>query len=351
MNLRRIGHLASALVALTALAVLGAAAPAAADPPRPTDYQSRIDAITPDVEGIDVRIVGGDSFLELTAEPGTEVVVLGYDGEPYLQFLADGTVQENQRSAATYLNESRYGRPGEVEVPPDLSEDDEPVWETVATGGTHAWHDHRVHWMSPDKPPGFEAGDVIQTQDVNLLVEGEPVAVTVSVLLADPISPLPWMALAVVSAGAVALVGWRRGSLAVSIGAAAVASALAAVAGQAELSEAPAGAGASPLVIVVPAIGLVAALVAAILLWRGARSLAGVSLLASAACLGGWAVLRLLVLFKPVLPTSLPEGLDRAATALAIGVAVGVAALVLHSGAVAAAPLTDDDEPMPGTAS
>ena len=61
-------------------------------------------------------------------------------------------------------------------------------------------------------------------------------------------------------------------------------------------------------------------------------------------------MLRLLVLFKPVLPTSLPDGVDRAATALAIGVAVAVAALVLHSGAVAAAPLTDDD-PVPGTAS
>lgn len=348
MEPRRIGPLVGALVALSALVVLGAASPAAADPPRPTDYQSRIDAVTPEVDGIDVRIIGGDSFLELTADPGVEVVVLGYEGEPYLQFLADGTVQENQRSAATYLNESRYGRPGEVEVPTDLSPDDEPEWRTVATGGTFAWHDHRVHWMSPEKPPGFEAGDVIQTQDVDLLVDGEPVAVTVSVLLADPISPLPWIALVVVSAAVIALAGWQRGSLAVSVGAALVAGTLAVVAGRAELAEAPAGAGGSPLVVVVPGIALVAAVAAAVLLWRGARSLAGVSLLASAACLGGWALLRLLVLFKPVLPTTLPDGVDRAATALAIGVAGAVAVLVFHSGAVAAAPLTDDDTAIDG---
>ena len=336
------------VVALAALAVVATASPAAADPARPTDYRSRIDGIEPEVEGVRAEIIGGDAFIQLTVDPGLTVVVEGYNGEPYLQFLPDGTVQENQLSPATFLNASRYGRAGEVDMPADVAAletlDDEPEWRTVATNGQHAWHDHRVHWMSPDKPPGFSPGDVIQTQPVNLTVDGEPVTISVSVLLEDSISPLPWFGLGLVLLGVLVAVGWRRRSLAVAVVAALVASVLAIIAGNGELSAVPSGAGGSALVVIVPIVALVAAVAAGILLWRGSRGLAGVCLLGSAAALGGWALLRLAVLFKPVLPTELPAGFDRAATAVAIGAAAAVALLTFHSGAVAPAPLTDDDE-------
>jgi hypothetical protein len=353
VNPRRIGRLTGALLALAAILVAGTAAPAAADPARPTDYESRIDAVTPEVDTISARIIGGDAFIELTVDPGTEVVVLDYQSPepaPYLRFLPDGTVQENTRSPATYLNESRYGREDEVDIPDGLSPDDEPVWRTVGSGGVHAWHDHRVHWMSTERPPGVEPGEPFQTQDVDLLVDGEPVAITVSVFLADPISPLPWLALILVAAVGLSALGWKRHALPVATISAAVASVLAVVAGQAELAEVPAGAGGTPLVVVVPAIGLATAALAGLLLWRAKRGLAGVSLLASAACLGGWGVLRIMVLFKPVLPTTLPPNVDRAATALAIGVAAAVAVLVFHSGAVTPAPFEDEDEVAPAPA-
>jgi len=327
-----------------------AVSPAGADPARPTEYRSTIDAIEPDVDGIEAEIIGGDAFINLTVTAGHTAVVEGYEGEPYLQFLDDGTVQENRLSPATYLNESRYGRAGEVNMPQDVAEgrtdDDPPEWRTVATNGSYAWHDHRVHWMSPDRPQGVEPGDVIQTQDVLLTVDDEPVAITVSVTLAEPISPLPWLALALVLLAVAVAAGWRR-SLPVAAGGAVVASVLAVVAGQGELSSVPAGAGGSALVVIVPAIGLVAALAAGLLLWRGVRGLAGVTLLASAAALGGWALLRLTVLFKPVLPSDLPPSFDRAATAVAIGIAGAVAVLTFHSGAVAPPPLTDDVAPDP----
>ena len=54
-------------------------------------------------------MIGGDSFVELTVERGTDVVVLGYWGEPYLRFNSDGTVEENRRSPTVAENESRYG--------------------------------------------------------------------------------------------------------------------------------------------------------------------------------------------------------------------------------------------------
>ena len=69
-------------------------------------------------------MVGGDGFLEMAVEPGHEVVVEGYDGEPYLRFRADGTVQENQNSPATYLNRNRYAG---AEVPAAIQGDDRPA--------------------------------------------------------------------------------------------------------------------------------------------------------------------------------------------------------------------------------
>src|SRR4029450_5663544 len=95
-----------ALVALVALAaVLVHAAPAAADPPRPSDFRSTVTAVTPDTPGLRAEIVGGDAFLELTVD-GHEVVVAGYSGEPYLRFSKDGRVEGNRRAAATAHHES-----------------------------------------------------------------------------------------------------------------------------------------------------------------------------------------------------------------------------------------------------
>lgn len=329
---------------LVALAVVGlGAAPAAADPAKPTDYRSTIDAVTPDRPELDVSIVGGDSFLRVQVERGHTLVVDGYQGEPYVQILDDGTVQENQRSEATFLNADRYGQ---ADVPEGLEPDDEPQWRTIDDDGEYAWHDHRIHWMSPDRRPGVEPGDVVQTQDVPMALDGDPVAVTVSVRLEEPVSALPWLAAGLLVVAGLLAVGWRRGLgvLPIVAGAATVGSVLAVVAGQGEAGSMPAGTGASALVVIVPAVALVAAVVAGGLLARRNRSLAGIALLASAAALAGWAMLRLSVLWKPVLPTDLPANLDRLATSLAVAVAVAVALLTIRSGAVTPAPLTDDAE-------
>ena len=80
-----------------------------ADPAGPTDYETTITSVEPATPGIEVSVVGGDSFLRVVAEPGVDVVVLGYQQEPYLHIRADGVVEENQRSPATYLNADRYG--------------------------------------------------------------------------------------------------------------------------------------------------------------------------------------------------------------------------------------------------
>src|SRR5690606_28892329 len=156
-------------------------------------------------DAVDARVVGGDAFLELEVAEGHEVVVLGYGDEPYLRFRADGTVERNRRSEATYLNDDRRGA---VDLPAIADNAAEPEWEEVAGGGAYAWHDHRIHWMGSGRPPGAEPGDVVQPWTVPLQVDGTPAEVSGELVLVAGVSPLPWLALGL--AGLAAVVAWGR---------------------------------------------------------------------------------------------------------------------------------------------
>jgi hypothetical protein len=310
-------------VAALAVIVLHAA-PAAADPPRPTDYRSTVTSVAPDTGGVQAEIVGGDAFLQLTVD-GHEVIVEGYSGEPYLRFRRDGTVERNRRSTATYLNESRNAK---VDLPPQADNDAAPVWEKVADGGSYSWHDHRVHWMGNGKPPGVEPGDVVQAWTVRTKVDGAAGSIKGDLVLEAGVSPLPWIALGLVAAGIVVWFGRRRPA-AVAPWAVLAASVGALVVGTGQYRVAPAGAGVNPLLIIVPAFAVGAAAVGALARRLG---VAPALTLAAAAAVIGWCFLRLDVLWKPVLPTTLPANLDRAVTALAFALAVAGAGLIVWGG-------------------
>ena len=64
-------------------------------------------ALTPALPGVTVRVLQFGDDLELVNRSGTEVVVPGYEDEPYLRIGPDG-VWRNQRSPATYINLDRY---------------------------------------------------------------------------------------------------------------------------------------------------------------------------------------------------------------------------------------------------
>ena len=72
-------------------------------------YTSIVKTVTPKLDGLTVRVVQGDDQLHVRNDSGREVVIQGYEGEPYLRFQADGDVYRNANSPATYLNEARYG--------------------------------------------------------------------------------------------------------------------------------------------------------------------------------------------------------------------------------------------------
>ncbi|HWH19178.1 MAG TPA: hypothetical protein VN671_01495 [Solirubrobacterales bacterium] len=139
-------------VAAIALALVCALAPAQAlahggNP----NYRSEIDSFTPPLPGdVSIEVLDYDSYLQLLDQHGHEVMLYGYDGEPYARIEKDGTVQVNQRSPATYLNDSRFA---EERVPPSADPKAAPEWKTVDSSGTFIWHDHRMHYMSRSLPP------------------------------------------------------------------------------------------------------------------------------------------------------------------------------------------------------
>lgn len=316
--------------------VVLSATPAAADPPGPTDYRSEIDDVVPDTDGMEASIVGGDGFLLLEVADGTTAEVRGYSGEPYLRFAADGTVEENQASPAAFLNASRT-RTDDGGIDPDA----EPQWNEVASDGRWAWHDHRIHFMGGGVPQAARTEEGVGWE-VPVAVDGEEVVITGDYRYVGAASPLPWIGLAVVvSAGIVLgpsrLVSPMRGAGAMLL----IGGIGGVVAGMAQRSVDPPGASTSTLVVILPAVAVVTAALA--LLGKGRVSRA-VAALAGAGALGGWALVRIQVLWKAILPTSLPAAGDRALTAFALGVVVGASVLVIRSGALAP-DLSDLDGP------
>jgi hypothetical protein len=312
------------------------AGPAAADPAGPSDFRSTVTRITPAAPGVHAEIRGGDTFLEVRVDRGHDVVVEDYVGDPYLHFLEDGTVQRNRNSQATYLNNSRKGK---VPIPPNATRGATPEWETVAHGGTYAWHDHRVHWMSEASPPVSRGSRVTGAYDpwkVPLVADGTAVEVQGTLTYEEATTPIPWLGLVVVAGGLLAWFGRKRAVVA-GAGALAAASVLAVVVGRADFATTPGGG--NPLLWMLPAVALLAGAIALVPRLRGA---AVVGTLASVACLSAWVLLRFDVLTKPVLPTTLPYWLDRATTSAALGLCVAAAYLAVTSGQLRLPELPDD---------
>jgi len=193
--------------AIACFTLVVSAGPAAADPAGPTNYKSVITAVTPAVNGIDAQVVGGDSFMSVHVHDAGEVTVLGYEGEPYLRFGSNGVVEENTRSPAVALNQSRYG----TTVGTKSDAKAAPEWHVVATDGAYLWHDHRIHWMVRSVPPQLDGKSTGKVLDWNipLLVNGQSVQIQGALFRSAPPSPLPYLALGIVATAGAALAMWR----------------------------------------------------------------------------------------------------------------------------------------------
>lgn len=140
----------TALAVIAALLVLIPAPSALAHAGGNPNYRSVIDRVTPNVPGVSFEVLAYDAYFELRDQHGHEVLIYGYEGEPYARVLKDETVQVNERSPAYYLNDTRYPT---AEVPAIANPKAPPRWKTVGSDGTFLWHDHRMHYGSTAIPP------------------------------------------------------------------------------------------------------------------------------------------------------------------------------------------------------
>jgi hypothetical protein len=208
--------------------VLVAAQPAAAhDVPgiKPSNFETTVDGTTPRVPGLTVRPIDLGNELELRNDTGADVVVLGYQGEPYLRVGPRG-VFENRRSPAAYLNRTRDGK---TRVPAAADPASAPEWNRLASGTVARWHDHRAHWMGTDDPPEVsrdpDQRHVVDHWSFQLRRAGQDITVTGNLLWVPGPSPWGWvlgaLAIAFVSETAHVVGAWNAtsASFATKIGA------------------------------------------------------------------------------------------------------------------------------------
>jgi hypothetical protein len=205
---------AALLVAALVVGIVGVtAAPASAHGLgglTPTNYETTLQSVRPQVSGLHVTVTDLGTKVELTNKGTREVTVLGYDSEPYLRVGRKG-VFENTRSPATYLNRSTT-----ITSKPPKSADARaaPVWRQVSTGTTARWHDHRAHFMGNDDPPEVarhpDTRRVVDNWVIPLRVGREDVNVRGQIVYVPPPSPWPWIVGAVLIAALVFVLSRTR---------------------------------------------------------------------------------------------------------------------------------------------
>lgn len=210
----RFGAAALAIV-LGTIIVLGSAAPAAAHGVggvEPSNYETTIRGVEPSTVGVQVHVRDTGDSIELVADPDVEVIVLGYEDEPYLRFDAEG-VSENRNSPAVFLNRSRDTRKS---APPEYDASTEPDWRRISNGHSATWHDHRAHWMGANDPPAVrdDPGNrhvVIEDWEIPIVVDGTEAAVRGDVTWVPGPAVWPWVLVALtLFVAAIALGRTRR---------------------------------------------------------------------------------------------------------------------------------------------
>lgn len=329
----------AALAAVVVVLVLAGASPSsghAVDGAQPTNYRTDVTSVTPRAAGFQIRVLEFGGRLELTNTSAREIVVLGYEDEPFLRIDARGLF-ENRRSPSTYLSADRDGR---TPVPEAASSEAEPVWVQVNTSQTARWHDHRAHWMGAEPPSAVTAAParehvILPRWTVPVLVNGSRAEIAGRLRWIPSGTSWPWIVIAVAAGAGVVATAFAGRLTPRRLGVATIVVVAVSFIECVGVAFAPAGTG-SPIVrlfgaafYLVP--GWVAAVVAARFLLRG-RAEAALGVIACAfyvAMFGG--VDDLDALSNSQLQSALPVNVSRLLVALALGLGFGVTVAAAHA--------------------
>ncbi|MEI7992818.1 MAG: hypothetical protein WCH93_10380, partial [Actinomycetota bacterium] len=163
-----------------------------------SNYETNILSVAPDAPGIEVSTFGVDGGITLVNRSSLEVIVLGYNNEPYLRLDPTGTYA-NLNSPATYVNGRRDAN---VPVPEEVTSSTTPNWYQLSYGNSVSWNDHRAHWMGTAPPDAVLVAPnqrqvVYPAWEVPLLVGGRSVTVTGELVWLPPPTHDSWMLISI----------------------------------------------------------------------------------------------------------------------------------------------------------
>ena len=157
MFFRRTATLAALTIALLA------AAPVSAHEEHALHELTVIDSVSPNIEGIEVRVVHLDAPALVVRNDTDEVLtILGEKGEPFLQIGPTG-VRANAESPTTY----RSAAPNREVVPPDVKASARPSWVVFSEEASWTWFDPRLR---------FSKGKT--SWEVPFMLGGQPIMAT-----------------------------------------------------------------------------------------------------------------------------------------------------------------------------
>lgn len=165
-------HAARAGVALIALWLIALYMPAVASAhgaadPEASDELATISHLPAGVQG---HVVDGDLRLWLSVAPSQTLIVLDYQGGPYLRFDRRG-VQVNENSPMYYLNLTPPIAPS-IRLAPSMR----PRWLSVSSGHSDRWHDGRLAALAETlHAPGAR---ILGRWTIPVLLDGRRTAIT-----------------------------------------------------------------------------------------------------------------------------------------------------------------------------
>ena len=179
----------------------------------PTNYRSQIVGVNPTLSGVSVRLLDLGNRVELVNRGAADVVILGYQGEPYLRVGPSG-VFENSRSPSVALNKVTATTTATSTTLPPTSANAlaPPSWHRTGGGDSVRWRDRRTRWEG-SAPPVVSAAPgqthVVVPQWLIGLRRGDVGATVIGTITYVPgPSPAPWLGLAVVALLAVLALGF-----------------------------------------------------------------------------------------------------------------------------------------------
>ena len=136
-------------------------------------YLTKIENFAPAAAGLTAAVDPRGEWIEVTNASGKTLTIFGYAHEPYLQVGPRG-IQQNDRSVSVRLNQSLFGDLSQIQLTQMPA-----AWRATATTNHVRWHDHRIHWMSPQRPPGVQAHpdrpQLIGHWTVHMQLDNQPV--------------------------------------------------------------------------------------------------------------------------------------------------------------------------------